>query len=310
MKKLVMAASLAAGVLTLSACSSEDPETVVETEQGDVTKEEFYQELKSQSGETVLQQLVMKTILEGNYDVEEEAVDAELESLKEQYGDQFEMVLQQNQFADEEEFKEVLRLNMLQEKAITEDVEVTDEEIQQRYERMQTELTARHILVEDEETAKEVKQKLEDGEDFADLAEEYSTDSTSAANGGDLGTFAAGDMVPEFEDAAYNLEVDEISEPVQSQHGWHIIQVTEKNEVEDVEPLEDIKDQLRREIAMSKVDDQTAQEKMNQLQEDANIDVKIDEYEDLFKPAELPEESNTEQSDSEESGSEESGAEG
>ncbi len=284
MKKIALSASLAVGILALSACSSDDPETVVETDSGNVSKEEFYQELKDQNGETVLQQLVMRKILEGNYDVKDDQVQEELDSLKEQYGDQFEMVLQQSGFSDEEEFKEVLRLNMLQEKAVTEDVEVSDEEIKQRYENMQTDLVARHILVQDEETAKEVKQKLDDGGDFAELAKEYSTDTGSAENGGDLGTFGVGDMVPEFEKAAYNLEVDEISDPVQTSNGWHIIQVTERKDAEEeVEPLEDIRDQIRRDIASTKVDDAAAQEKMQKLMEDANIDVKIEDFKDLFE---------------------------
>ncbi len=313
MKKIALSASLAVGILALSACSSDDPETVVETDSGNVSKEEFYQELKDQNGETVLQQLVMRKILEGNYDVKDDQVQEELDSLKEQYGDQFEMVLQQSGFSDEEEFKEVLRLNMLQEKAVTEDVEVSDEEIKQRYENMQTDLVARHILVQDEETAKEVKQKLDDGGDFAELAKEYSTDTGSAENGGDLGTFGVGDMVPEFEKAAYNLEVDEISDPVQTSNGWHIIQVTERKDAEEeVEPLEDIRDQIRRDIASTKVDDAAAQEKMQKLMEDANIDVKIEDFKDLFEtttpeveePAEDSGNSDSEEGSSDEGSSE------
>ncbi|WP_371069867.1 peptidylprolyl isomerase [Sediminibacillus sp. JSM 1682029] len=313
MKKIALSASLAFGILALSACSSDDPETVAETDSGNVSKEEFYQELKDQNGETVLQQLVMRKILEGNYDVKDDQVQEELDSLKEQYGDQFEMVLQQSGFSDEEEFKEVLRLNMLQEKAVTEDVEVSDEEIKQRYENMQTDLVARHILVQDEETAKEVKQKLDDGGDFAELAKEYSTDTGSAENGGDLGTFGVGDMVPEFEKAAYNLEVDEISDPVQTSNGWHIIQVTERKDAEEeVEPLEDIRDQIRRDIASTKVDDAAAQEKMQKLMEDANIDVKIEDFKDLFEtttpeveePAEDSGNSDSEEGSSDEGSSE------
>ncbi|SDM00702.1 peptidylprolyl isomerase [Sediminibacillus halophilus] len=308
MKKIALSASLAVGILALSACSSDDPETVVETKAGNVSKEEFYQELKDQNGETVLQQLVTKKVLEGNYEVEDDQVQKELDSLKEQYGDQFEMVLQQSGFSDEEEFKEVLRLNMLQEKAVTEDVEVSDEEIKQRYENMKTDLVARHILVQDEETAKEVKQKLDDGGDFAKLAKEYSTDTGSAENGGDLGTFGVGDMVPEFEKAAYNLKVDEISDPVKTSNGWHIIQVTERKDAEEeVEPLEDIRDQIRRDIASTKVDDAAAQKKMQQLMEDANIDVKVDQFKDLFKTT-TPEEQQTEGSGNTDQGSSDKGS--
>ncbi|MDL4842751.1 peptidylprolyl isomerase [Aquibacillus rhizosphaerae] len=289
MKKLVMATTIAAGVLALSACSSDDPENVVETEAGNITKEEFYQELKSTSGESVLQKLVLVKVLEDNYEIDQSEIDSQIETYKEQYGDQWEAILQQSGYADEEAFREDLKVNLLQTKAVTEDIEVTEEELQQRYERMQTNLVASHILVGDEETANEVKEKLEAGEDFAALATEYSTDTTSAENGGELPEFGPGQMVPEFEDAAYNLEVDTISEPVETQHGFHIIKVTERNDVEDVEPFEDIEEDLRDQIASSKVTDAEAQAKLTQIMEDANIDVQIEEFEDLFEQPEVTE---------------------
>jgi parvulin-like peptidyl-prolyl isomerase len=84
---------------------------------------------------------------------------------------------------------------------------------------------AQHILVEDAGLAKTISEKLKAGDDWFTLVEEYSTDEGSKSQGGDLGWFGRGQMVKEFEDAAYALPVGEISEPVQSQFGWHVIRV-------------------------------------------------------------------------------------
>lgn len=97
--------------------------------------------------------------------------------------------------------------------------------------RSEEQVWARHILVEKEEEAKDIYASLKKGEDFAELAKELSKDTGSGANGGDLGWFGRGAMVPEFEKVAFSLEVGEISEPVQSQFGYHIIQVLGHQEV-------------------------------------------------------------------------------
>lgn len=292
MKKFAMAALFTVGVITLSACSGDDSETVVETSAGNVTKDEFYEELKDRYGEEVLRELVTVKVLEDKYEVTDEMIDEEIELAKEQFGENFDMVLQQSGFESEEDYADVLYLSLLQEQALAEDIEITDEEIEQRYDRSKTEIDAQHILVADEETANEVKKKLDDGEDFGELAKEYSTDG-SAQDEGKLGYFTAGSMVPEFEDAAYNMEVGEISDPVESQYGFHIIKVNDIRDVEDVEELEDVKEDIRRDLQIAKMDMSQAATKIDNILQDADVKVKIDKFEDMFEPVE-PEEDGAE----------------
>ncbi|QKY68508.1 peptidylprolyl isomerase [Lentibacillus sp. CBA3610] len=285
MKKLAIAATLTAGVLTLSACTDDgDSEVVAETNAGDITKEEFYQEMKNRAGEGVLRELITIEVLSDNYEVTEEQVDQEVQNTKDQLGEQFEMFLQQQGIQSEEAYRNTIHLSLLQLEAAAEDMDITEEDLQDRYDRMQTEIEARHILVDDEETANEVKSRLDDGDDFADLAEEYSNDNASAQNGGDLGYFSVGDMVPAFEDTAYDMEVDEISDPVESQHGFHVIQVTDKRETEeDIGSFEDNQDTIRRNIINDRVDIQALQEKVNGLIEDSDYNIQAEGLEDIFE---------------------------
>lgn len=92
---------------------------------------------------------------------------------------------------------------------------------------MSSKVRASHILVETEQEAKDLMSQINSEDDFAKLAAEHSL-CPSGANGGDLGFFGRGMMVKPFEDAAFSLEIGKVSEPVQTQFGWHLILVTEK----------------------------------------------------------------------------------
>lgn len=93
---------------------------------------------------------------------------------------------------------------------------------------MTTEVRASHILVKTEDEAKNLYEEIKNGASFAEIAEAKSL-CPSGQNGGDLGFFGKGMMVKPFEDAVFSLELGEISQPVQTQFGWHLIQLTGKN---------------------------------------------------------------------------------
>lgn len=135
---------------------------------------------------------------------------------------------------------------------ILEDVKVTDEEVKdyykanQNYFMGQEVVSARHILVDSLELANEIKSKIENGLNFEMAAMQYSS-CPSKEQGGNLGQFTRGRMVPEFEQAAFQLAVGQISEPVKTQFGYHIIKVDERI-AETVKPLEEVFDIIKREI--------------------------------------------------------------
>ena len=94
----------------------------------------------------------------------------------------------------------------------------------------QEEVHARHILVESEALAKELGEKVAKGGDFVELAKEHSKDPGSKDSGGDLGYFGRGQMVPVFEETAFKLAKGEVSPPVKSQFGWHIVKVEDRRQ--------------------------------------------------------------------------------
>lgn len=284
MKRILIAVMFTVGILGLVACSSGDSEIVVKTNVGDISKDEFYDALKERVGEQVLQEIITIKILEDKYTVDDKDVDEEVNTAKEQLGEQFDMWLTSQGYQDEDAFREMVRVSLLFDEAVYGEVEISDEEIEQYYDRISEEVEAEHILVEDEELANEIKEKLDNGEDFAKLAKEHSTDPGSAEEGGVLGVVPIGEFVPEFEDAAYTLDIDVISDPIKSDHGYHIIRVTDKHDVsEEIGSLEDNKKSIISTLRAKKVDPTEAQAKITELIDDAKVDIKISEYEDLFK---------------------------
>lgn len=130
---------------------------------------------------------------------------------------------------------------------------VTDEAIQELYDERfgtlpaQEEFNASHILVDTEEEAIALKEALDGGADFAATARENSTGPTGP-NGGNLGWFGPGQMVPEFEAATTALALGEVSEPVETQFGWHVIKLNDKRQA-NIPSLEDVREELSGQVA-------------------------------------------------------------
>ncbi|MFB5663183.1 peptidylprolyl isomerase [Alteribacillus sp. HJP-4] len=297
MKKYGFAAAGLCGILLMTACGGEEEadsqETIAEVNNTALTEEEFVGELKAGYGQQVFNEMVQNIIIQDKaeeLEIGEDQVNEELESFKESYGvekneELLTMLQTQLQLPVEsmDDFKnDFLKPQIVMEQLAEEDVNIKEEDKEKYYEENKEDLVsvkARHILVEDEETADEVISELEDDGDFAELAGEYSTDTASAAEGGDLGFFSRGEMVEAFDETAFSLEPGEISDPVESEFGFHIIEVQEKREsYEDLET--DIEEALREE--QSKLPEEVMQE----LMKDANIDVKESSYEDWIQSEE------------------------
>ena len=128
-----------------------------------------------------------------------------------------------------------------------------------------TEYNASHILVETEDEAKALVEELAGGADFAQLARDNST-GPSGPGGGSLGWFSDGMMVPTFEEAVKSLEVGDVSAPVQTQFGWHVITLNETR-IKDVPALDDVKAEIE-----AKIRDEAVQDAVDALVEKAQVD--------------------------------------
>lgn len=208
-------------------------------------------------------------------------------------------------FPSEEEFnkqmahsgqsKEDLKKNIMRGKAIENLIEkevgdkivITEEDVKGYYDNNQNyfvqpeQIKASHILIKVEPNAeeakktaamqkiKEVEKKIDEGGDFAELAKEYS-EGPSAPNGGDLGFFSRGQMVPPFEEAAFALEVGQVSKPVETRFGYHLIKVYDKKPGSTT-PFEDVKERIQQFLKSQKMNEAVLQY-IAKLKEEAKVE--------------------------------------
>lgn len=275
----MLVGAVASSGLLLAGCAS-SPE-VASTEAGRVREDELYERMKNEVtqsgmtyGEQMLQQMLLEDILDHAYgdEVSDEDVDAELEREAEPYGgvEEFEdMIAMQGMSLDD--VRNSVRTSLQVRAAIQDHVEITEEEIEEAYENYAIDSTVAHILVEDLGLAEEIIDELNDGADFGELVAEHTMDTGTIESNGEL-VLEPGRFVPEFEEAAMELEEGEFTqEPVESQWGYHIIKLIEEGEKGT---LEEERETIEAMLIDSYMQDQAVvQEAIGELVRNANVQI-------------------------------------
>lgn len=207
-----------------------------------------------------------------------------------------------------EEFKKLTLVSGLFEKEIMSKAKVSDQDVKEYYEKHKedftptTQIRASHVLVKTEDEAKKVLERLKKGEKFGDVAKAVSIDSGSAKNGGDLGYFSKGQMVPEFERAAASLDAGQVSIPVKTQFGYHIIKVTDKKKGAVIE-FEKIKDMVSQRLSGEK-QKEAFDQYLSELKKTYKVDINKDALQKPSAEAEKKEASQAESGKQEKAGEE------
>ncbi len=257
-KIILLLLVLAIGAFAGACEKAQEPgeiEVVAKINDVEITKDEFYDYLIQQNGQEVLDALILEKMVtmeveSQDVEISDEAIQEEMDVMIESYGgeDAFQEALVYYGFT-EESVKKNIRLNLGIEALMEPYIELTDEEVLEYFIQNKQEfdtseqVNASHILVDTEEEANDIIAQLNDGGDFAELAAEHSKDASNAAQGGALGFFGRGQMVGPFEEAAFSMEPGDISEPVQTDFGFHIIKVEDKTESEEAK-LEDVSEEI------------------------------------------------------------------
>lgn len=265
----VVAAPIALCALLVGCSNSDDDSRTVATVDDEViTEGELNHLLQSQYGPSTLDALITNKIVELEakklgITLTDEEIEEEYKSYAESYGGEEALLkaFESYNLTKEDIIKDI-KTYLLTLKVVEDYIDITDEDVKTYFEENKDsfatpeQVEASHILVEDEATAKEVIEKLNAGEDFATLAKEYSKDESNAEKGGELGYFGRGEMVSEFEDAAFAMNVGEVSkEPVKTEFGYHIIKVTDKKEAKEAD-FETSKEQARDMLVEERVNEQ------------------------------------------------------
>lgn len=303
---------ISALVLTVTGCGKkaelDDNKTAVSLKGIKITATDYYNEIKK-SNISKLVDMIDHQLFDKKYesnDDEDQAVEEQINQLKENYSDEttFQNVIQQYFGVNsEDELEDMLRLEYKRNEAVEEFVadNLTDKEIEDYYDQnIIGDIKASHILITpdvdsdatDEEKekaenkakkeAERIIKKLDEGEDFAELAKKYSDDEATAKNGGDLDYFNTDDMDENFMDAVKKLDNDEYTkEPVKTQYGYHIILKVDQKEKPK---LKEVKDSIKETLANNKLNNNSTlhYETLMDIREENNIKWNDDELEKQY----------------------------
>lgn len=277
-KIIVGTTVLLIGALLTTGCKAKlknGEEVAISVNGKNITADTLYKELKNKYAKQIIIDDIDKKIFSVMFKNDEEIekqVNNQLEYIKNQYSTNFEETLKSAGYESEEALKEEIRLSYQRTKAVDTYIKdnIKDDEIKKYYnDEYAGEISAKHILIKvkssdseeglsDEEAlnkAKDLIKELNNGADFSTLAKENSDDTGSKENGGDLGYLKKGQMVSEFETAAYSLKVNEYTkEPVKTSYGYHIILKTGEK---DKEALKDVKEEIINTLVTKKKEDKT-----------------------------------------------------
>lgn len=248
----------------------------------DIPQSRLYDALVDAGGPTTLDNLITEELIQQEADaagvkVTDAEITAEIEKIKANFGtpEEFQSVLSQYGMTEESLTRDT-KFQLTISKILEPKTEVTDEEISQYFEANKdtftdtpTTIRASHILVATQEEADAILAQLKGGADFATVAKEKSTDTASAANGGDLDFFKKADMDPAFGEAAFALKVGELSGVVQSSFGFHIIKKTEEK-LGTYPALDEKKEEIRKTLVAQEASG-LSQAWMTEIREKAKI---------------------------------------
>jgi len=260
------------------------------TEAGQNLLEEFNKtKLEEVINNTLLKQAAKDSGVELTEKEKNEMFNRQVEQLKSQNNwsdEQFKQVLSQQGIGSIEDYKEMflenenLAVQKYIEEEILADLEVSDEEAKNYYDNntsqfeQKEQIKASHIMVESKEKANELYNKIQSGSSFAELAKNNSVDDSSAENGGDLGYISKGQFIPSFEEVAFNLEIGEVSEPVENQNGgFHIIKVTDKKDAQ-LQEFSQVKDKIKSQLKSQK-QQSAVNNHVQELRDEAKIEKNI-----------------------------------